>query len=87
MKANKVEKENGDVELTGKVIQKKFAEGSKSEHNAVYLETPEGSYQLRRLGGNPFSDPELNKLVGKKINATGIIKGVLFIAKNLTEIK
>jgi len=87
MKANKEEKENGDIELTGKVIQKKFAEGSKSEHNAVYLETPEGSYQLRRLGGNPFSDPELNKFVGKKINATGILKGLLFIAKNLTEIK
>ena len=87
MKANKEEKENGDIELTGKVIQKKFAEGSKSEHNAVYLETPEGSYQLRRLGGNPFSDPDLNKLVGKKINATGILKGLLFIAKNLTEIK
>jgi len=87
MKANKVEKENGDIELTGKVIKKKFAEGSKSEHNAVYLETHEATYQLRRLGGNPFADPELNKLVGKKINATGVIKGMLFIAKNLTEIK
>lgn len=87
MKANKIEKENGDIELTGKVIQKKFGDGSKSEHNAVYLETTEGDYQLRRLGGNPFSDPELNKLIGKKINATGIIKGMLFIAKKLTEIK
>ena len=87
MKANKEENESGNVELTGKVIQKKFAEGSKSEHNAVYLETPGGTYQLRRLGGNPFSDPLLNKLIGKKINATGILKGMLFLAKNLAEIK
>ena len=85
MKANKEEKENGDIELTGKVIQKKFAEGSKSEHNAVYLQTDDATYQLRRFGGNAFSDPILNKLVGKNITATGILTGMLFLAKEINE--
>ena len=84
MKADKTQKYNsGHVELTGKVIQKKFAVGSKSEHDAIYLETDQGDFRLRRLGGNPFSDPVLNELVGKKITATGILNEKLFIASTV----
>ena len=84
MRADKFEKDDkGHVELTGKVIQKKFAPGSKSEHDAIYIETDHGDFQLRRLGGNPFSDPELIKLVGKKITATGVLNEKLFIANTL----
>lgn len=87
MKASKSQEENkGAIELTGKVVQKKFGEGSKSEHDAIYLETEEGAYQLRRLGGNPFSDPELKKLVGKNITATGTLNQSLFLANSVKEI-
>ena len=87
MRADKFEKDdNVHVELTGKVIQKKFAPGSKSEHDAIYLETDQGDFQLRRLGGNPFSDPELKKLVGKKIIATGMLNEKLFIANTVKDI-
>ena len=79
MKANK----SGDTALTGKVIEKIFGENSKSEHNAVYLQTDDATYQLRRLGGNAFSDPVLNKLVGKNITATGVLTGELFLAKEI----
>jgi hypothetical protein len=81
MKASK----SGETTLTGKVVQKTFGENSKSEHNAVYLQTSEDIYQLRRLGGNSFSDPVLNKLVGKNITATGILTGMLFLAKDIKE--
>jgi hypothetical protein len=37
MKAGK--EKNTDVILTGKVVKKSFARGSKSEHEAVYIET------------------------------------------------
>jgi len=37
----------------------------------VRLDTDEGSFVLRRLGGNPLFDPELEKLVGKTIRCTG----------------
>jgi len=81
MKASK----SGETELTGKVIQKIFGENSKSEHNAVFLQTDDATYQLRRLGGNAFSDPILNKLIGKNITATGILTGMLFLAKEINE--
>ena len=83
MKAGNPEKKQNEVELVGKVVQKKFAQGSKSEHDAMYLETDQGSFVLRRLGGNPFSDPVLKKLVGKKITATGILNKSLFLATDV----
>lgn len=87
MKASRSQKENkGEVELTGKVVQKKFAAGSKSEHDAVYLETDGGSYQLRRLGANPFFDPELKKLVGEKVTVTGMLNESLFLANTVKKI-
>ena len=46
-------------EFVGKVTKRPFGKGSKSEHDAVYLETGEKAYVLRRQGGNPFRDPQL----------------------------
>jgi hypothetical protein len=37
------------------------------------LETDGGTYRLRRVGGNPFSDPELDQLVGQDITVQGAI--------------
>lgn len=55
----------------GKVVIKPFGTGSKSEHDAVYLATDAGDYVLRRAGGNPFRDPQLDALVGKEITCEG----------------
>jgi hypothetical protein len=59
-------------EFVGKVTKKLFGKGSKSEHEAIYLETEHNQYVLRRQGGNPFHDPELHKLVGKKVRCIGV---------------
>jgi hypothetical protein len=59
------------MRYSGKVVRQQFGAGSKSEHQAVVLLTPEGSLKLRRAGGNPFHDPELDKLVGSEIVAEG----------------
>lgn len=76
------------AKLTGKVIIEKFGEGSKSEHNAVYLDTGENKYKLKKQGGNPFFDESLHKLVGKTIEAEGNITKYFFeITKNLSELK
>jgi hypothetical protein len=46
---NKDNKQSDDVVLTGEVISEKFAPGSKSEHDAVFLITETGRYKLRRM--------------------------------------
>ena len=59
------------MRYSGRVVSQPFGVGSKSEHQAVVLLTSEGALKLRRAGGNPFQDPELEKLVGNDIVAEG----------------
>ena len=73
------------MQLTGHVIKKPFASGSKSEREAVVLVTEEGEFVLRRLGGNPFFDAELENLVGKTIHCDGDLTGYTFIMTRWTE--
>jgi hypothetical protein len=65
--------------VRGTVTRRRYAPGSKSEHDAVMLVTDEGEYRLRRKGGNPFHDPALEKFIGKRVEATGVIAGPSFI--------
>ena len=69
----------------GKIVKKLFGKGSKSEHVAVLLVTDKGEYRLRRKGGNPFFDPELEKLVGKMIRCEGEMHGQSFIMSEWDE--
>ena len=43
------------------------------------LVTDEGEFRLAREGGNPFADPTLDRLVGKRIEAEGVFAGPMFI--------
>jgi hypothetical protein len=74
------------MELKGKVVMKKFGKSSKSEHDAVYLETKKGNFVLRQVGSNAFENKELKKLLGKEVTATGTVKDYLFLAKTIKEI-
>jgi len=66
----------------GKVVWQSFGAGSKSEHEAVVLLTAQGPLKLRRHGGNPFRDPELEKLVGRGIDCDGEIhQGQLLLTR------
>lgn len=66
--------------FSGQVTRELASRGSKSEREAVELVTDAGTYVLRRPGQNPFRDPELDALVGKRITGTGELRGhVLFL--------
>ena len=57
--------------LIGHVIQIKFAKGSKSEHDALYLDTGKEKFKLKKRGGNPFYDESLAIFIGKKVKLVG----------------
>lgn len=59
------------MKFHGKVIRQLWGSGSKSEHVAVVLQTSDGPLKLRRAGGNPFHDEELENLVGQTITCEG----------------
>ena len=63
------------MSFLGQVVRKRVSVGSKSEHEALVLITASGDeYKLRRQGGNPFRDPELDGLEGKRIECEGIVR-------------
>jgi hypothetical protein len=66
-------------EFVGRVTRRMFGIGTKSEHDAVYLDTDRGSFLLRRAGGNPFRDREIESLVGKRIRCRGEVSGYFII--------
>lgn len=59
--------------VSGMVTKRPYAVGSKSEHKAVVLVTDEGEFRLARKGGDMFKDPSLDKLVGKRLEAEGVV--------------
>jgi hypothetical protein len=69
------------MHFQGTVARHPFAAGSKSEHEAIVLLTPDGPLKLRRPGGNPFRDPELERLVGQEIAGEGEIHAGQLIMK------
>lgn len=70
---------------TGMVRKETYAKGSKSEHQAVVLDTGDGNpMKLRIRGNNPFSDPELDQFVGMRVSVEGIAGSgvnILFVEK------
>jgi hypothetical protein len=59
--------------FTGRVVKVPWGKGSKGEHEAVCLVTGDEQLKLRRPGGNPFVDREVEKLVGKSIRVEGTL--------------
>ena len=55
----------------GRVSRQRVAPGSKSDREAVILESGEERLILRRQGGNAFTDRVLDDLVGRRIRGTG----------------
>ncbi len=63
------------ISICGRVVRQLVNEGSKSERNAVLLETEGGSYVLRRRGEAAYGDAGLDELVGASIQAEGTAIG------------
>jgi hypothetical protein len=69
-----------DTTITGTVVRKRIAPGSKSDHIGVVLRDDKGQhYVLRRVGGHAFRDAALERLVGKTITGNGFVSGRTFI--------
>lgn len=72
-----------EIQVSGKVITRKISAGSKSEKEAVILQTAGKEYVLRKIGGNPFYDASLQVFVGKIVIVTGMADQNLFLAKEI----
>lgn len=79
---------NGNPErvngLTGVVVRAPLGTGSKSEREAVWLETIDRRrFVLRRKDGPTFGDRQLDKYVGKRVKCDGFIVGYMLLAERI----
>lgn len=70
------------MRFRGSVVKRPFGIGSKSAHDAVMIVTSAGDFVLRREGGNAFSDPQLDALVGHTISGEGTVHGHTLILQS-----
>ena len=69
--------------LRGRVTRGQYAKGSKSERDAVFLETAAGRYILRRKDGPAFADPALDRYVGRTVECDGFLVGTTLLAERI----
>jgi len=72
--------------LRGTVTRGETARGSKSERVAVFLETSEGRFLLRRKGGPVFADVTLERYVGHVVECDGFLVGATLLAGRIVRI-
>ena len=71
------------VGLGGDVVRAPFGAGSKSERQAIWLETARGRFVLRRKDGPAFGDKALEKYVGKRVSCDGFIVDYTLLAERI----
>jgi hypothetical protein len=69
--------------LMGTVVRAPFGTGSKSQRQAVWLETSERRLVLRRKDGPTFDDPALDRYVGKRVKCDGFVVGYMLLAERI----
>jgi hypothetical protein len=69
--------------LIGKVERGPFGAGSKSEREAVWIETEDERLVLRRKGGPTYGDRELDRYVGKRVKCDGFVVGYMLLAEHI----
>jgi hypothetical protein len=69
--------------LRGRVTRGEYGKGSKSEREAVFIETAQGTFLLRRKGGPAFVDPSLDQFIGHDVECDGFLVGTTLIADRI----
>jgi hypothetical protein len=69
--------------LRGQVTRGVYGKGSKSEREAVFIETGDGRYLLRRKGGPVYADSELERYVGHAVECDGFLLGTTLLAERI----
>jgi hypothetical protein len=70
--------------MTGTVVRGSFGAGSKSERDAIWLDTGDERLVLRRKDGPTFGDRTLDQYVGKRVTCDGFIVGYSLLAERIT---
>jgi hypothetical protein len=74
-------------QLRGQVTRGVYGKNTKSERNAVFLETGSERYILRRKKGPAYADKALDQYVGRTVSCDGFILGTTVLADSIKVVK
>lgn len=60
-----------------------YGKGSKSEREAVFMQTPDARYILRLKTGRAFTDTKLWEYVGHEVECDGFLVGTTLLAERI----
>jgi hypothetical protein len=69
--------------LCGVVRRGPVGEGSKSSREALWIDTAQGSFLLRRKDGPTFGDTALDRWVGMPVACAGFIVATTLLAERI----
>jgi hypothetical protein len=69
--------------LRGHITLGSYGKGSKSEREAVFIETADARYLLRRKTGPVFDDAKLTQYVGHTVECDGFLVGTTLLAERV----
>lgn len=69
--------------LRGHVKQGIYAKGSKSERKAVFIETADANYILRRKTGPVYADSKLLQYIGHDVQCEGFLINNTLLAERI----
>ncbi len=75
------------ISIRGVVTHSTYSAGSKSEREAVFIDTSDGRYLLRRKNGPAFGDVELEEYIGHTVECLGFLVRNTLLAEKINMIE
>ena len=72
--------------VRGRVVRGSYGETTKSERKAIFIETANARYILRRKNGPVFDDIELMKYVEQVVECDGFLIGTTLLAEKIRKV-
>jgi hypothetical protein len=69
--------------LRGRITQGIYGEGTKSERVAVFINTADNRYILRRKMGPALDDAELKQYIGHVVECDGFLVGTTLLTERI----
>jgi hypothetical protein len=72
-------------DLRGRVTRGIYGKNSKSEREAIFIDTGKERYLLRRKLGPAYGDRQLDRYVGHSVTCSGFLLGTTLLAETIQE--
>lgn len=69
--------------VRGRVTQGRYGEGTKSERQAIFIDTADGRFILRTKTGPAYGDKNLERYVGHDVECDGFLVGASLLAERV----